>query len=64
VTVPTGAAGKRKGWSVAAYLLGHAGQLKIEAISFDGLTWRSGKDSEKGWSRSPASAAKITVVLH
>jgi len=64
VTVPTGAAGKRLGRSVAAYLLGHAGQLKVDAVSFDGLTWRSGDDSEKGWTGSPATAAKVTVVLH
>jgi hypothetical protein len=63
VTVPAGTDGERLGWSVAAYVLGHAGPLKVGAVSFDGLSWRAGKDSEKGWSKSPASAAKITVVL-
>jgi hypothetical protein len=64
VTVPTGSDGERLGWSVAAYLLAHAGPLKVDAVSFDGLTWRSGKDSEKGWSRSSASSTRMTVALH
>jgi hypothetical protein len=64
VTVPAGAEGQRLGWSVAAYLLGHATTSKVEAVSFDGLTWRTGDDSEKGWVSSSASATKVTVVLH
>ena len=64
VAVPTGAAGQRLGWSVAAYVVAHADQLHADAVSFDGLTWRSGNDSEKGWTDSPASASKVTVVLH
>ena len=64
VTVPAGADGGRLGWSVAAYLVGHAARLKVDAVSFDGLTWRTGDDSEKGWTHSPASAAKITIVLN
>ena len=64
VTVPTGLEGERTGWSVAAYLLGHAGQLGIDAVSFDGHTWHSGRDSEKGWVRSNAPASHVTVALH
>ena len=63
VTVPTGIEGERTGWSVAAYLLAHAGQLGIDSVSFDGLTWHSGRDSEKGWVRGNASAAHLTVSL-
>ena len=64
VTVPSGPAGRRTGWSVAAFLLAHAPVLAVDAVSFDGLTWRAGDDSENGWTDSPAPATTLTVVLH
>lgn len=63
VTVAAGEDGNRRGWSVAAYLLAHAERLKITRVSFDGKTWTTGHDSEKGWVRSPASPTKVTVSL-
>jgi hypothetical protein len=63
VTVPGGADGGRIGWSVAAYLLAHADALKVDSVAFDGQTWRTGDDSEKGWVSSSASSTRITVSL-
>jgi hypothetical protein len=63
VTVASGEDGNRKGWSVAAYLLAHAARLQVTEVSFDGRTWRTGDDSEKGWTRSSASPTRLTVSL-
>lgn len=64
VDVPGGAAGKRLGWSMAQYLVGHANALRIRAISFDGRSWHIGRASEKGWTKSSGvSATAITVSL-
>jgi hypothetical protein len=63
VTVAAGQDGNRRGWSIAAFLLAHAADLKVTAVSFDSRTWRTGKDSEKGWVRSDASATRLTVSL-
>lgn len=65
VTVAAGLAGHRRGWSVAQYLVAHANQLNIRAISYDGKEWRIGRTSEKGWRRiAPAvPATRITVSM-
>ncbi len=63
VPVATGTGGNRRGWSVAGYLVAHAGELKIESVSFDGLTWHSGRASEKGWTDSGASGSRVTITL-
>jgi hypothetical protein len=63
VTVPGGEDGTRTGWSVAAYLLAHAADLEVGSVSYDGLSWRAGDDSEKGWVPSSASPTKVTVSL-
>jgi len=63
VSVAAGQDGNREGWSVAEYLLAHAGNLEITSVSFDGKTWRTGDDSEKGWVASSAPATKVTVSL-
>jgi hypothetical protein len=64
VTVAAGQDGNRRGWSVAEYLLAHASDLKISRVAYDGKTWRTGNDSEKGWVADPAaSATKVTVSL-
>jgi hypothetical protein len=55
--------GSRKGWSIAGFLLAHADQLKVTAVSFDGRTWRAGGDSDKGWVRSSAPGTTVTVSL-
>jgi hypothetical protein len=63
VAVADGQDGNRKGWSIAQYLLAHADALKVAQVSFDGKSWNTGGDSEKGWVRSGASSTKITVSL-
>ena len=65
VSVAAGEDGNRKGWSVAEYLLAHADALKVARVSFDGKTWKTGGDSEKGWTASSASSStKVTVSLN
>ena len=65
LTVPVGAttSGNRLGWAVAGYLVAYAGELKVESVAFDGLIWRSGRDSEKGWTDSGASGSGVAVRL-
>jgi hypothetical protein len=62
VTVGADRDGNRIGWSVAAYLLAHADRLDVTRVSFDGKTWHTGRDSEKGWvGSSKASSTEVTV---
>lgn len=63
VTLDAGTAGNRLGWAVASYLVAYAGELKVESVAFDGLLWRSGRDSEKGWTDSGASGSTVIVRL-
>jgi hypothetical protein len=63
VTVADDEDGNRTGWSVAAYLLAHAADLEVASVSYDGMTWRAGDDSEKGWVPSTASPTKVTVSV-
>lgn len=63
VTVSSDQGGNRQGWSIAAFLLAHAPDLKITSVAFDGRTWRTGDASQKGWVRSNASPTKVTVSL-
>lgn len=64
VTVGSGDAGHRKGWSIAQFLLAHAAKQHIHSVSFDGLSWTPGGDSQKGWQKAPtAKANKIRISL-
>jgi len=63
VTVGSGQDGNRRAWSIASYLLAHADRLAVARVSFDGKTWHTGDDSEKGWSHSSASSTRVTVSL-
>lgn len=64
VTVATDDAGHRLGWSVAQFLVGHAKTLKLREVSFDGLHWRNGRDSEKGWvSGGTGTPTQVTLSL-
>jgi hypothetical protein len=63
VAVGSGEAGNRRGWSVAQYVVAHAGRLGVTRVSFDGRTWRTGRDSEDGWVASSASASRVGVAL-
>ncbi len=63
VSVSTGVAGNRIGWSMAQYLVGHAKRLHIRQIRFDGKVWDIGRPSEKGWTKTTASPSQILVSL-
>jgi hypothetical protein len=63
IPVGGGAEGNRLGWSVASYLLAHAGELKIRSVAFDAHRWQVGRDSEDGWVASKASADEVVVSL-
>ncbi len=63
IPVATGTGGNRRGWAVASYLIAYAGELKIESVTFDGLAWHSGRDSENGWTDSGASDERVRVNL-
>jgi hypothetical protein len=63
VALATDTDGDRKGWSIAQFLVAHADRLKVTRVSFDGKTWRTGSDSERGWVVSAASATRVTVSL-
>ncbi|MBV9830737.1 MAG: hypothetical protein JOZ82_04020 [Marmoricola sp.] len=45
----SGASGERLAWSVAHFVVAHGVQLKQDEVSFEGLHWRIGRHSEKGW---------------
>jgi hypothetical protein len=63
IAVTGDTAGQRYGWALAQYLVAYAGPLKIREVSFDGRTWKVGRASEKGWTRSDASSTKVAVGL-
>lgn len=63
VPVSSGVEGNRRGWAIAQYLVAFAGDLKITSVSFDGFTWKTGRDSEKGWTPSEAADTKVAVSL-
>ncbi|MFL6159198.1 MAG: hypothetical protein ACJ72D_24190 [Marmoricola sp.] len=63
VPVTVDLAGNRRGWAVAQYLVAYAGDLRIRSVSFDAKTWHSGRDSEKGWTRSTVDDGAVLVSL-
>ena len=63
IPVANGKLGNRLGWAIAQYLVAHAGPLKIQEVSFDGRTWRTGRNSEKGWTGSNATGSRVEVNL-
>lgn len=64
VDLPTGPAGKRLGWSVAQFLVAHAGSLHLQQVSFHHRTWHIGRPSEDGWTHSSSAPAhEVRVSL-
>jgi hypothetical protein len=63
VAVATDEDGNRKGWSIAQFVVAHADAFDVESVTFDGRTWKAGRDSEKGWVRSSASGDRVSVSL-
>jgi hypothetical protein len=48
---PVDAEHRRRGWSVASYLVAQADRLHIQHVIFDGRIWTAGARSERGWRR-------------
>ena len=46
---PVNDVNKRRGWSLAHYLVAHADRLQISTVIFDARIWTSGARSESGW---------------
>jgi len=51
---------RARGWALAHYLVGNAARLRIQAVTFDGLTWTS-QDSPDGWTDANAASDAVTV---
>jgi hypothetical protein len=49
VTPGEGEDGLRLGWSVAQFVVAHGVQLRPQSVSYAGKTWRTARESEKGW---------------
>jgi hypothetical protein len=60
VSVDSGEAGERLGWSVAQFVVAHGARLHPETVAFADKRWRTGRDSEKGW--APGGQADKTAV--
>jgi hypothetical protein len=56
------ASSRSRGWSLASYVVAHAGQLHVSTISYRGRVWSAA--SSRGWQRHPdASGAAATDVV-
>ena len=56
--------GNRLGWAVAQYLVAFADPLRIRSVAFDGRTWKVGRDSEDGWTKTPeVSGGQVVASL-
>lgn len=66
VRVGGGEAGARRGWAVAQFAVAHAPDLRPVAVEHAGRVWRTGTDSEEGWTRpddTDGVAGRDAVVL-
>ena len=64
LTVPDSPEGNRLGWSVAQYVVAHGVRLHTQEVAYDGKVWRSGRDSEKGWtSEKSADVTKVRISM-
>ncbi|RLV50829.1 hypothetical protein D9V37_02405 [Nocardioides mangrovicus] len=61
--VGTGPAARRRGWSVAQYLVAHASTLQVATVSFNGRQWQAGPDSKKGWLAHSTPRGRVSVTL-
>ncbi len=60
VMVPGGPAGLRTGWSVAQFVVAHGVRLRPTTVGYAGKQWRTGEESEKGW--TPGGGSRRTEV--
>ncbi len=51
--------GRRRGWELAQWAVAHAHDLKVEQVSFGGMSWQAAK-SGKGWQKSAAGQGGTT----
>jgi hypothetical protein len=60
ISVPTGNPGG--GWAVAAWLVSHAEQYRIDSVRYAGYLWSSAHGA-RGWTRSDSTASAGTIQL-
>jgi hypothetical protein len=63
VATGSGTAGTQRGWAVAQWAVANCQQLHIAAVSYGGQTWRSGRDSAKGWQKSGAAGGPVRITV-
>ena len=49
VSLDSGEAGERLGWSVAQFVVAYGARLHPEEVAYAEKRWRTGRDSEDGW---------------
>jgi hypothetical protein len=57
-------AGRRLGWSVAAFTVAHAERLGVASVTHDGRRWRAGRGADDAWTdvdNPDARAVRITL---
>jgi hypothetical protein len=54
----TGAHDTARGWALASWLVGHAGELGVDRVTFDGRTWTADSGS---WQQTGASDGALTL---
>jgi hypothetical protein len=60
----SGAAGRRLGWSVAQFVVAHGGDLRQDLVAYDGKRWRTGRNSEDGWTKgSEGSPTRLVIKM-
>lgn len=64
VTVGSGEAGSRLGWSVAQFVVARGVRWRPEAVAHAGKHWRPGRVSEDGWvAGGGADATKVQISM-
>lgn len=61
IAVGGGEAEMRQGWALAQFVVGHARQHHVRAVTFDGRRWEMGRQSEDGW--VPTKSARPGAVV-
>lgn len=64
VGVGPGEPGRRLGWSLAQFVVAHGTVLHPQEVRFDGRSWRTGRPSELGWTRTKgAPRDEVRIAL-
>jgi hypothetical protein len=60
----SGPAGRRLGWSVAQFVVAYGGDLRQNLVAYDGKRWRTGRNSENGWTKgSEGSPTRLVIKM-